>query len=408
MALEDDVCAQHVVEVGFLWVLRDQATRDAAYDLRRLAELDERVEANLDALRLADARGWEHALSAVADGEAGEVFAAATLAVERADFDGIARILDAIGGNPALQRGFVSGLGWAPLEIVRQILPALLDVTSPPELQWMGISAAAIHREPLGESLTFAASSEDVRVRTRAFVAAGQLGRIDLLVALTGELQSSDPDLRFAAARAGAMFKNPAAIDALGAFARGEGTRAEIAADTVARALDPLDALRFVQALARTNPRTALAAAVALGEPSLAPWLLECVALEEFARPAAWALTTMMGIDLIDARARGGAPKRRPGPTDAPEDEDVAMDPDESLDWPDAARLKQAWERHQVHFPRGRRFLLGRELSGDQLSIALREAVQPIRRGAALEIALRNPGRPLFPTSAPAFRQRVP
>ena len=86
------------------------------------ADIDEalkQAEANLDALRLADARGWEHALSAVADGEAGEVFAAATLAVERADFDGIARILDAIGGNPALQRGFVSGLGWAPLEIVR-------------------------------------------------------------------------------------------------------------------------------------------------------------------------------------------------------------------------------------------------------------------------------------------------
>lgn len=401
--------AQHVIEAGFLWILRDQATVDAAYDLGRLTELDERVEANIDGLRLAGDRGWEHALGAVDGGEAGEVFTAATLAVARGDLEGVARVLDAIQGDPLLARGLVSAFGWSSLEEVHTLLPGLLDIHCPTELHYVGVAACSVHRDDPGSYVAMAVGSDDPRVRTRACRAAGELGRVEMLPALTMELRSSDEELRYAAAYAGAMFRNPAAVDALDTFARGGDARAEEAADLLARVLEQHEAQARLQKLARsgTGTRAAIRGAMALGEPGLVPWLIECAEVDDYARAAAWAVTTIMGTELVDTRSRvAPPPNHRQGPTDRAEDVDVAMDPDESLEWPNAASLKLAWDRERGRFHRGRRYLLGRELTAAQLAKALADAVQPVRRGVALEIALRSTGSPLFATSAPGYRQR--
>lgn len=408
-SLEDDVLAQHVIEAGFLWILRDQATTDAAYDLARLTELDERVEANVDGLRLAGDRGWEHALAAVDGGESGEVFTAATLAIARADIEGVARVLDAIEGDAGLARGIVSAFGWSPLEEMRELLPGLLDINCPAELHCVGIAACSAHRDDPSNYIAMAIGSDDPRVRARAFRAAGRLGRMEVLPALIAELGASNADLRYAAASSAAMFRNPGAIDALDTFARQGDARAEEAADLLARALDPHEAQARLQGLARSGSavRAAIRGVMALGDPVMVPWLLECSESEDHARAAAWAVTTLTGWELVDQRSRvAPPPNHKQGPTEDPTDPDVAMDPDESLEWPDASKLKRSWDRERGRFQRGKRYLLGRELGADQLSRALVDAKQPIRRGVALELAIRSPGSPIFPTSAPGFRQR--
>ena len=54
-----DIISQHAEEASFLWLLRDNAVRDPHYSLEDLAELDERVEAHVDGLRIAGEAGWE-------------------------------------------------------------------------------------------------------------------------------------------------------------------------------------------------------------------------------------------------------------------------------------------------------------------------------------------------------------
>jgi len=137
-SIEAEICEEHARQAAFLWLLRDSAARDAAYDLGELCELDERVEAHLDGLRLAGDAGWEACVALLAEPEGGEVFGAAVVAVERWDIRGVARVLDAFSDAPNLARGFVAALGWTPFDRVRGLLPGLLAGRCPPALHWLG------------------------------------------------------------------------------------------------------------------------------------------------------------------------------------------------------------------------------------------------------------------------------
>ena len=47
------------------------------------------------------------------------------------------------------------------------------------------------------------------------------------------------------------------------------------------------------------------------------------------------------------------------GPTENPEDENVEMDPDDNLPWPDPALILKWWGKHQKEFTNGTHYLLG-------------------------------------------------
>ena len=65
------------------------------------ALLDERIEANLDGLRLAGDAGSAAVRAQVEDG-VGEVFAAMAIAVHRRDMRGVAQVLDLVGADAGL------------------------------------------------------------------------------------------------------------------------------------------------------------------------------------------------------------------------------------------------------------------------------------------------------------------
>src|SRR5258708_25501315 len=81
----EDVVTQHAEEASFLALLHDSAVRAAHFRLRDLGNLDERLEAHLDGLRIAGEAGWAIAKEQLSTGEPGEVFSAAILAFEALD-----------------------------------------------------------------------------------------------------------------------------------------------------------------------------------------------------------------------------------------------------------------------------------------------------------------------------------
>jgi uncharacterized protein (TIGR02270 family) len=93
------------------------------------------------------------------------------------------------------------------------------------------------------------------------------------------------------------------------------------------------------------------------------------------------------------------------GPTEDPADENVEMDPDDNLAWPDAAAVQKWWNQHQAEFPKGVRHLCGKPMTPESLQHVLRFGYQRQRAAAAIELAIRNPGQPLFEVRARGDRQ---
>jgi len=93
------------------------------------------------------------------------------------------------------------------------------------------------------------------------------------------------------------------------------------------------------------------------------------------------------------------------GPTENSGDDNVEMDPDENLPWPGSELIAKWWTQHQAKFQTGARSLLGKPISVDWCQQVLRNGRQRQRAAAALELAIRQPGQPLFNIAAPGFRQ---
>jgi len=153
--------------------------------------------------------------------------------------------------------------------------------------------------------------------------------------------------------------------------------------------------------------RQAVQGAGIIGDPLYIPWLIQMMAIPDVARVAGESFSMITGIDLAYDDLDGEWPEGfEAGPTENPEDEDVAMDSDEDLPWPEPSLIQAWWDKNQRSFQTGKRYLVGKPISIEHCLQVLRTGYQRQRRAAALELALLQPEEPLFNTSAPGFLQQ--
>jgi uncharacterized protein (TIGR02270 family) len=153
--------------------------------------------------------------------------------------------------------------------------------------------------------------------------------------------------------------------------------------------------------------RLAIIGAGVIGDPASIPWLIEHMTVPELARVAGEAFSMIAGVDLAYEDLEGEWPEGfEAGPTEDPEDENVAMDSDEDPPWPDPGLIDKWWYTHRRDFLSGTRYLVGKPTSFAWLQDVLRNGRQRQRAAAALELAMRQPGQPLFEVRAPGFRQQ--
>jgi uncharacterized protein (TIGR02270 family) len=402
------ILSQHAEEAAFLWQLRDAAVRAPHYTLADLSRLDGRVEAHLDGLVVAGDAGWEICLGGLARGEGGEAFAAAVLAFQGGSDHRFRELLEIGSATPERSRGLISALGWLPLERAKEPIRRLLLEESPTPRR-LGIAAAAIHRQPLRWPLARALKDEDAPLRARAIRAVGELGLGNYLDAVRESLNHEDRRCRFAAAWTHALLaEEPRAADHLRAFATPGGMLGERAVLVAMRRMKPVDARTWWESLAGDPERVRLAVlgSGAIGDPEAIPWLIEQMQVPSLARVAGESFATITGVDLASEGLEGQWPEGfEAGPTEDPADEDVAMDPDENLPWPDPGAVQTWWDRNRPRFSPGSRYLLGQPIDLDGLHRVLKEGRQRQRTAATIELAVRQPGRPLHEVRAPGFRQ---
>lgn len=403
----DSIIQQHAEEAAFLWLLRSNAVHAPHYSLKDLAKLDDRVEAHLDGLRIAGDPGWGICKDNLSHKEQGEVFTAAVLAFESGEESRINEVLGVGSKSSKLSRGIISAIGWIPFGQARPHLQKLLLAESPAHRR-IGIAGFAIHRQNPGQALRDALAGGDSSLKARALKAAGELGRGDLLTAVQAHLSAADRHVRLAAAWTAALFGDPVAVSMLRAVAEEGGFQSESACRLACRRLELSEAYRFQRLLAGrpTSARLAVIAAGALGDPVQIPWLVEQMAIPDLARVAGEALTMITGLDLAYEDLEGEKPEEfEAGPTENQDDENVEMDQDEDLAWPHPEKIQQWWGKRRNEFRSGVRHLLGKPISEEGLIDVLRMGRQRQRAAAAVELAIRRPGRPLFEVRGPGFRQ---
>jgi uncharacterized protein (TIGR02270 family) len=404
----ETVVNQHAEEVAFLWLLRDAAVHTPHYSLTDLAHLDDRVDAHIDGLRIASDIGWKICKEALSQEEAGEVFAAAVLAFESGNETRIQTALEVGSTSPELSRGLVSALGWFSYQQAETCITQLLTSASP-VLRRIGLAACAVHRQDPGYPLAATLSDDDPLLRARALRAAGQLGRVDLLHLLQNSLTLDDELCRYSAAWSAALLGDIGAIPTLQAIADLDVPYKEEAVKMALRRMDLTTAHYWQKSLVQKpdSIRLAVIGAGVIGDPGSIPWLIDQMTIPELARVAGEAFMMVTGVDIAYEDLEGEWPEGfEAGPTEDPEDENVDMDPDEDLPWPEPEAIQAWWYNHRGQFQRGTRYLLGNPMSIAWLQNVLRNGMQRQRAAAALELAMRQPGQPLFEVRAPGLRQQ--
>jgi uncharacterized protein (TIGR02270 family) len=404
-----DVINQHANDVAFLWLQHNSAVRAPHFRLHDVSYLDGRIEAHVDGLRIAGEEGWQLCRKELDWKEAGEVFAAAVLAFESGAVDRIAEVLKIGTTSPELSRGIVSALGWLNDEQAAPHIKSLCASDSPTRRR-IGIAASALHRKDPGRPLQDGISERDPLLRACALRTVGELGRTDLLPLIRRELNAKDDGCRFWAAWSVTLLGGHAdAVEVLQSFAKSAGPYRERALKLALPRLSIHSGHAWHGQLA-ANPKSARMAVIAagvIGDPSLVSWLIEQMKIPALARVAGEAFTMITGVDIAYDDLDGEKPEGfESGPTENPADEDVGMDPDEHLPWPDPELIAKWWDKHNNGFQAGTRYLLGKPITIEWMYQVLRIGRQRQRAAAALELAILQPGQPLFEVRAPGFRQQ--
>jgi uncharacterized protein (TIGR02270 family) len=404
-----NVVSQHAEEAAMLWLLRHSAVDAPHYDLADLAKLDARVDAHIDGLRIAGHAGWETCLEQLSFEEEGEVFVAGFLALESGDKERLAKVLEIIEQQPQLVGAMVSALGWMDSGFSAPIIAEFLKSEKPSERQ-IGIAASAILCRDSGRVLLDATRSENGPLRSRALKALGELGKVDQVGSALEALDSEDADVQFAGAWSATLLTGSARASSVLQFIAESGSRrGDAAAMLAARRLAHSEVKVWQRRLAvdAEHRRLAIYVAGQLGDPDQIPWLIEQMTVPEQARVAGEAFTYITGVDIAYDDLDGEWPEGfEAGPTENPEDENVEMDADEDLPWPNPVLIQKWWSKNQGQCPKGTRYLQGKPMTAEWLKTVLRDGRQRQRAAAALELAIRQPGQPLFNVGAPGFRQQ--
>lgn len=403
------VVAQHVADAAALRNTRTYLACAAHVRLLHLGRLDERLAAHLDGLAVASDVGTQFAHAALESPGIGEVFAAAVSYLQAGNRVGLDRMLALVQAVPESQAGLTSAFGWCSANLLEGIVTVLLGRTDP-FARYIGIAACAMHKVDPGVALDNALASDDAALRARALRCAGEIGRRQLLPGCAEHEMDADPTCAFWAAWSAVLLgERGQRLDRLVQQCRIAGPNRDRALQLGLRVLKTLDVHALLQALAvdPANQRRLLRGVGIAGDPFYIPWLIAQMNDLKKARLAGESFSFITGLDLAYLDLDTKPPKNfESGPNDSPDDDNVAMDEDDGLPWPDPRKLQTWWDVNHQRFQPGVRYFMGEPITVEHCKKVLRDGFQRQRVAAAEYLCLLTPGTPLFPTSAPAWRQQ--
>ena len=403
------VIQQHAEESAVLRNVRSVLLSSPHVQLHRLRRLDDRIAAHLDGLAVAGEYGSKLSMFALETPGCGEVFAAGVGAIVDKDIQRIERLFAVAEAVPEAQAGLGSAFGWVSSQHLQGTVSQLLSSPSPFHRR-IGITACAMHRVDPGAALDAAVKDPDSALRARALRTLGELGRHDALAAVRSALDDEDEGCRIWAAWSAVLLGDRgAALEKLTTVTQVSGPLRERAMRLALRAMDLPRAHEVLKVFAHDakNLRTLIQGTGIAGDPVYVPWLIKHMEDLKLARLAGESFTFITGLDLAYLDLERKPPEDVEfGPNDDPNDDNVAMDEDDSLPWPDVPKITAWWAANSPRFQSGVRYFMGEPVKREHCLRVLKEGCQRQRIAAAQYLCLLQSGTPLFNTSAPAWRQQ--
>ena len=403
------VVRQHAEESANLRNVRSVLVTAPHVKLHHLRRLDDRIAAHLDGLAVAGEFGWKLCEAALEDPGVGEVFAATVRAFEDKNLLALDKLLALAEAVPGSQPGLLSAFGWVSAQFLQGTTKHLLASSRAFQRQ-MGIASCAMHRVDPGAALDAAVADADASLRARGLRVAGECGRRDLLAACVNALGDEDAACRFWAAYSAALLgERSEAIDVLQGITLQAGPFRVRSLQLVLKLLGSPQANELLKTIGKdpANIRLLVQGAGIVGDPYYVPWLIKQMEGLKLTRLAGESFSFITGLDLAYLDLDGKPPENfEPGPNDNPDDPDVSMDPDDSLPWPDPVKIQGWWDANNSRFTAGVRYFMGAPATREHYIQVLKDGYQRQRIAAAQYLCLLEPGAKLFPTSAPAWRQK--
>ncbi len=408
--VNEDVVAMHAEDAAFLWFLRNSAAMAPNYKLKDLTDLDERVEANIDGLRVAGEIGWGFSKQLLDQDEPGSIFLTAVLALEGEDSSKINLVYEKVESNPEFSDELIAAFGWVESRFLQGKVLGLL-VSSSPFWRQLGISACLTHRTNPNDYLKTAMDDNNLLLKARALRAVGELGLKEYASKLKETLRSNDEASCFWAAWSSLLIREfGSAIPALKSIAESESSFNKKALLIALKAMDTKSSYTWLKELA-TKPdriRFVLEGTAAVGDPVFMPWIIKQMGEPKLARVAGESFSSITGVDIEYEDLDGEQPEDDDlEPNDNPNDENVTIDQDKNLPYPDPKLIQQWWDSHKQLYSFGKRYLLGEEINVKTLTNVLLKGNQRQRAAAAIELVIIKPGMQFFETRAPAKRQQL-
>lgn len=403
------VLRQHIEDASALHATRTRLLAAPQVKLHHLRRFDDRLAAALDGIRAAGASVWP-LLDAMLDTSAvHDIFVAGVCALEERNMDRLERLLALLAAVPLLERGLRAALGWVEPTALRDVVVNMLSSDDAPR-RVAGLAACAMHRiHPDWASRRYL-ESPDAASRARALRTVGELGQRELLSHLgSAAVNDDDADCRFWAAWSAVLLGDRMrGLDTLEAFALEPSPRSARAFQLAWLAMSAPHAHERLRDLAQDPARIRwlIRGAGLVGDPTYVPWLINHMGNDQLARLAGEAFSTITGADLEWLDLERKPPEDfESGPNDDPDDDNVALDEDDGLPWPDQSLVQRWWSQNSHRFSAGQRYFIGEGVTREHCVDVLKAGYQRQRVLAAMHLCLLQPGTVLFEWRAPARRQ---
>jgi len=394
----NDMYKDYAESAAFLWYLRSVAVTEPNYNTAGIAELELRIEAQLDGLLTSIESAWSVCEDALGTpGQAGEVFTATVVAFRSRDMEKIKISIAAGLLNDETFKGVVSALGWLSSNLAD---PWIIKFLNSKDLdhKYLALSVCSVRRHDPGYVLTKLLQRDDClqhkKLYARALRLVGELRRQDLMPELNKAMSSENEEVVFWAQWASVLLGNKVAVNHLQSYISKEGLYQDIAIQLVFRTISIEQGRSLISELVKnkSHMRTVIKAVGVLGDPHAVNWLITLMKEPVYACLAAEAFTNITGIDLEAHQLSAEPPEDVETISDyfnsKQDDATLFMDEDENLLWPDVHKVIEIWQKYGNNFIVGQRYFMGKTITVELLKNKIINATQRQRRGAALELAL--------------------